>query len=39
MDSLLLRIITLSMALIALPFIDDGLGVDALNALIGTCWS
>ena len=32
MDSLLLRIITLSMALIALPFIDDGLGVDALNA-------
>ena len=32
MDSLLLRIITLSCALIALPFIDDGLGVDALNA-------
>ncbi|KAH8097586.1 hypothetical protein JL720_479 [Aureococcus anophagefferens] len=32
MDSLLLRIITLSMALIALPFIDDGLGVDALHA-------
>jgi len=32
MDSLLLRIITLAMALIALPFIDDGLGVDALNA-------
>ena len=32
MDSLLLRIITLSMALIALPFIDDGLGVDALNS-------
>ncbi|KAH8074773.1 hypothetical protein JL721_2346 [Aureococcus anophagefferens] len=32
MDSLLLRIITLSMALIALHFIDDGLGVDALHA-------
>ena len=32
MDSLLLRVITLSMALIALPFIDDGLGVDALNS-------
>ena len=32
MDSLLLRIITLSCALIALPFIDDGLGVDALNS-------
>jgi hypothetical protein len=31
MDSLLLRIMTLSMALIALPFIDDGLGVDALT--------